>query len=137
MVTLGRSIHPSAWRNCLENGPRPLERASSTSRSVRSGPLRPLLAAFGTPILRVSRFSKQFRKGYSQKFTTKSPKITHLGDALGIIECGSYLVTSLARRCAPMTTTLCLPGADELEKLSELPTEVAPPRATSSLPRLL
>jgi len=27
-----------------------------------------------------------------------SPKITHLGDALGIIECDSYLVTSLARK---------------------------------------
>jgi predicted metal-dependent enzyme (double-stranded beta helix superfamily) len=36
-----------------------------------------------------------------------------------------------------MTTTLCLPGADELEKLSELPTEVALPRATSFLARLV
>jgi hypothetical protein len=38
---------------------------------------------------------------------------------------------------APMTTTLCLPGADELEKLSELPTELALPRATSFLARMV
>src|SRR5215218_591893 len=43
-------MHRSAWRNCLENGRRPIERASSTPGSDRSGPPRPLLAPFGTPI---------------------------------------------------------------------------------------
>ena len=61
-------IHRSTWRNCLENGRRTLDRASSTPGSDRARSLRPLLAAFGTPILRLSRFSKQFRKGYSPKF---------------------------------------------------------------------
>jgi predicted metal-dependent enzyme (double-stranded beta helix superfamily) len=36
-----------------------------------------------------------------------------------------------------MTTTLSLQGADELENLSELPTELALPRATSFLARLV
>src|SRR5215211_9134748 len=65
-------MHRSAWRNCLENGRRPIERASSTPGSDRSGPPRPLLAPFGTPILRLSRFSKQFRKKNSRKFAVTS-----------------------------------------------------------------
>ena len=61
-------IHRSAWRNCLENSRRSLDRASSTPRSGRSGLLRPLLVSFGTPILPLSRFSKRFRKVNSPKF---------------------------------------------------------------------
>src|SRR5215212_5989568 len=45
-----RSIHRSAWRNCLENGRRSLKRAYLGARNGRSGPLRPFLATFGTPI---------------------------------------------------------------------------------------
>ena len=44
------SIHRSAWRNCLENGRRPLERVPLAAKSVRSGPVLALLAAFGTPV---------------------------------------------------------------------------------------
>src|SRR5215218_5554326 len=61
-------IHLSAWRNRLENSPRPLKRASSAARSGRSGlfdpsraPSEPLLGAhpdfpnsFGSVILRTS-----------------------------------------------------------------------------------
>jgi hypothetical protein len=64
-------IHRSAWRNCSENGRRPLERASSASGSGREGAKSPLSAAFGTPILRLSRFSKQFRRRSSPKIAPR------------------------------------------------------------------
>src|SRR5215211_5855686 len=48
------------FRNCLENSRRPLESTSSTARVGRSGLLRPILGAFGAPILDPFRISKQF-----------------------------------------------------------------------------
>ena len=54
------SIHPSAWRNCLENTLRPHERTSLAPRGDRSGFVGPLLAAFGAPIQHPFLISKQF-----------------------------------------------------------------------------
>jgi hypothetical protein len=48
------------FRNCLENSRRPLERASCGGKKRLIGAFRPLLAAFGTPIWNLYRFSKQF-----------------------------------------------------------------------------
>jgi hypothetical protein len=63
-----RTSENAPSRDCLENSRRHLERASLAAGSGRSGPLRPLLAAFGVPIRDLFRFSKQFRKGYPPKF---------------------------------------------------------------------
>src|ERR671915_265648 len=60
-------IHRSAWRNCLENSRRLLDHTSSATRGGRSRLLKPLLVAFVAPMRDPFRFSKQFRKGYSQK----------------------------------------------------------------------
>src|SRR5215211_2479391 len=64
-----RCIHPSAWRNCLENSLRHLERASVATRCTRMGTPSTLLGRSRTPIRDLSRISKQFRKGNSGKFT--------------------------------------------------------------------
>jgi hypothetical protein len=69
----------------LSNGAK--RRRSSTSCATKTGPAHPS-----------GEFPDSLWKCNSAKFTTKPPKITHLGDALGIIECDSYLVTSLARK---------------------------------------
>jgi hypothetical protein len=62
------SIHRSAWRNCLENRPRLLERASSAAKTADRGSFDPSWPP-SEPLLRgPTRFSKQFRKGYSPKF---------------------------------------------------------------------
>src|SRR5215218_6426261 len=68
--TLGSSyaIHRSAWRNCLENSLRRLSAPLWRQDAPELGLLPPLLAALGAPIRDLSRISKQFRKGNSQKF---------------------------------------------------------------------
>src|SRR5215207_3554088 len=61
-------IHPSAWRNCLENSRKRLSAPLWWQEAPELGLLPPLLAALGAPIRDLSRISKQFRKGNSQKF---------------------------------------------------------------------
>src|SRR5918995_6364939 len=56
------------FRNCLENSRRCLESTTSAAEVGRSGLLRPILAAFGAPVLDPFRISKQFRKGNSANF---------------------------------------------------------------------
>src|SRR5215210_6898419 len=65
-------IHPIAWRNCLENSRRPLERGFLPPRGCRSTPLWPLLEVFGDSTRDPFRFSKQFRKVNSAKFAKNS-----------------------------------------------------------------
>jgi predicted metal-dependent enzyme (double-stranded beta helix superfamily) len=60
-----------------------------------------------------------------------------LGDALGIIKCEPYLATYLARENAPMRTTLSVPETNELEKLSNLPTQLDLQRAAPFLAHLV
>src|SRR5215212_8184168 len=61
-------MHQSAWRNCLENSLRHLERASVATRCTRMGTPSTLLGRSRTPIRDLSRISKQFRKGNSANF---------------------------------------------------------------------
>src|SRR5829696_1403822 len=61
-------IHPSAWRNCLENSRKRLSAPLWWQEAPELGLLPPLLAALGAPIRDLSRISKQFRKGSSRKF---------------------------------------------------------------------
>src|SRR5215218_9206521 len=63
-----RLIHRSAWRNCLENSRKRLDRTSLATRGGRSRLLGSLLVAFVAPIRDLSRISKQFRKRNFAKF---------------------------------------------------------------------
>src|SRR5215212_4726059 len=69
-------MHPSAWRNCLENSLRHLERASVATRCTRMGTPSTLLGRSRTPIRDLSRISKQFRNMNSRKFAVSSPPLT-------------------------------------------------------------
>src|SRR5215203_7506502 len=71
------------FRNRLESSRRPFNRASLAAGSGRSVRLRPHLTAFGTTILDPTRFSKQFRKGYSRNFAlTEFSEVRHFLRAL-------------------------------------------------------
>jgi hypothetical protein len=66
--TSTKDIHRSAWRNCLENRYGSPIRSPKASTSTRRGADRPALDGKNACSRSLRLFSKQFRKGDSQKF---------------------------------------------------------------------
>src|SRR5215218_10043222 len=64
-------IHPNAWRNCLENPDGLHSEVLWVGKTGCKAPLSPLCDTKKTRSRPVQLFSKQFRKGYSQKFVCR------------------------------------------------------------------
>ena len=74
-------VNRSAWRNCLENRNTRRIGVPKAAKRGRSGPNRPLPGADEALSRGHRLFSKQFRKGFSQKFEGRRAQRRRLLDA--------------------------------------------------------